>query len=316
MKKVQALPVFLSLMLMSSVSLTPAKASAMITKDYFNPFNKINEYVSKRDYTTNRIGNTNSGSITIASNEANWNRLPLHTEYVVKAKDTFLSIAQLYRISKEDIQKSNTWLSEPLEAGQVIYIPLSAERVHYVSWGDTVHNIANRYGVDLAELLNYNPDINIQALKLNQEIRVPNTKKNVVQVASVNSKEFNTAIAWPVIGVLTSKFGPRWGGFHQGIDIWNEKELQTSITAALPGTVLFADWSNSGYGQLVIIDHGNDIQTYYAHMSKIQVVKGQKIRQGDVIGRMGETGDSIGIHLHFELRVKEIPVNPMKYLSN
>lgn len=313
MKKVQALPVFLSLMLMSSVSLTPAKTSAMISKDYFNPFNKINEYVSKREYTANRISNNNS---TIASKTMNWRGLPLHTEYVVNAKDTFLSVAQMYRISKEDIQKSNSWLREPLEAGQIIYIPLSAERVHYISWGDTIHSIANRYGIDLTELLQYNPNINIEALKLNQEIRIPNTKKNVVQAASIDFKEFNNAIRWPVIGVLTSKFGPRWGGFHQGIDIWNERELRTSITAALPGTVIFAGWSNSGYGQLVIIDHGNDIQTYYAHMSKIHVVKGQKVRQGDAVGRMGETGDSIGIHLHFELRVKEMPVNPMTYLPN
>ncbi|MGV6802012.1 MAG: M23 family metallopeptidase [bacterium] len=106
---------------------------------------------------------------------------------------------------------------------------------------------------------------------------------------------------------ITSKFGPRGTGFHNGVDYG--AATGTPIKSAGPGKVIFAG-RKGGYGNLVIIRHGNECETYYAHMSKINVVHGQKVVGGMIIGRVGATGNATGPHLHFETRVNGKPVNP------
>ena len=118
-------------------------------------------------------------------------------------------------------------------------------------------------------------------------------------------------LVWPVHGTLTSGFGPRWGRMHEGIDIAGGSG--TPIAAAATGTVISAGWSG-GYGQLVVLDHGNGLSTAYAHLSSIAVSAGQTVPQGSVVGGMGTTGSSTGVHLHFEVRVNGSAVNPLGYL--
>ena len=118
-------------------------------------------------------------------------------------------------------------------------------------------------------------------------------------------------LIWPVTGPITSPFGPRWGGFHPGIDIGVPEG--TPIHAAAAGTVIYCGWE-SGYGNLVVIDHHNGIATAYAHQSKIAVSCGQNVAQGEVIGYSGCTGFCTGPHLHFEVRVNGTPVDPIGYL--
>jgi murein DD-endopeptidase MepM/ murein hydrolase activator NlpD len=118
-------------------------------------------------------------------------------------------------------------------------------------------------------------------------------------------------LVWPVHGTLTSGFGPRWGRMHEGIDIAGGSG--TPIAAAATGTVISAGWSG-GYGQLVVLDHGNGLSTAYAHLSSIAVRAGQTVPQGSVVGGMGTTGNSTGVHLHFEVRVNGSAVNPLGYL--
>jgi murein DD-endopeptidase MepM/ murein hydrolase activator NlpD len=118
-------------------------------------------------------------------------------------------------------------------------------------------------------------------------------------------------LVWPVHGTLTSGFGPRWGRIHEGLDIAGGSG--TSIAAAATGTVISAGWSG-GYGQLVVLDHGNGLSTAYAHLSSISVSAGQTVPQGSVVGGMGTTGSSTGVHLHFEVRVNGSAVDPLGYL--
>jgi murein DD-endopeptidase MepM/ murein hydrolase activator NlpD len=118
-------------------------------------------------------------------------------------------------------------------------------------------------------------------------------------------------LVWPVHGTLTSGFGPRWGRMHEGIDIAGGSG--TPIAAAATGTVISAGWSG-GYGQLVVLDHGDGLSTAYAHLSSIAVSAGQTVPQGSVVGGMGTTGSSTGVHLHFEVRVNGAAVNPLGYL--
>jgi murein DD-endopeptidase MepM/ murein hydrolase activator NlpD len=103
----------------------------------------------------------------------------------------------------------------------------------------------------------------------------------------------------------------RWGSLHPGIDIG--AGMGTPIKAAASGRVIVAAYSG-GYGNLVVIDHGNGLATAYAHQSRIAVSVGQEVSQGQVIGYVGSTGFSTGPHLHFEVRVNGSPADPMGYL--
>ena len=116
---------------------------------------------------------------------------------------------------------------------------------------------------------------------------------------------------WPVQGYVTSGFGPRWGRMHTGIDI--AAPAGTPIHAAKAGDVIYAGWMG-GYGNLVVLDHGDSVVTLYAHQSRIGVVEGQELNQGDVLGFVGTTGHSTGNHLHFEVRVDAQPRDPRPYL--
>ena len=118
-------------------------------------------------------------------------------------------------------------------------------------------------------------------------------------------------LIWPVNGPITSPFGPRWGGFHPGIDIG--VPTGTPIQAAAAGTVIYCGWE-TGYGNLVVIDHHNGLATAYAHQSRIAVSCNQDVSQGQVIGYVGCTGFCTGPHLHFEVRVNGTPVDPLGYL--
>jgi murein DD-endopeptidase MepM/ murein hydrolase activator NlpD len=115
---------------------------------------------------------------------------------------------------------------------------------------------------------------------------------------------------WPVNGPITSGFGPRWGSFHEGIDIG--APCGTPIHAAASGTIIYSGWMD-GYGNFVIIDHGNGLATAYGHQSAIYV-SGGSVSQGQTIGAVGSTGHSTGCHLHFEVRVNGNPVDPLGYL--
>jgi murein DD-endopeptidase MepM/ murein hydrolase activator NlpD len=116
---------------------------------------------------------------------------------------------------------------------------------------------------------------------------------------------------WPVEGVVTSGYGPRWGRMHTGIDIG--ARAGTPIWAAKAGEVIYAGWLG-GYGNCVLVDHGDGIATLYGHQSRIASSEGQILNQGDVLGFVGTTGHSTGNHLHFEIRVDAEPRNPRPYL--
>lgn len=118
-------------------------------------------------------------------------------------------------------------------------------------------------------------------------------------------------LQWPAEGPMTSPYGMRWGRMHQGIDIG--APMGAPIYAAAAGTVFHAA-SMGGYGNLTLIDHGNGMVTAYAHQSSFDVMSGS-VSRGQVIGRIGSTGNSTGPHLHFEVRMNGSAVDPMPYLS-
>jgi len=150
---------------------------------------------------------------------------------------------------------------------------------------------------------------------------------NFLQSASISphfhnyARQWQTNVrpsAWPVDGRLLSSFGERTdpfsgeGAVHTGVDL--SAPMGTPVHAAADGIVAHASWGGH-YGNLVVIDHGNGMQTWYAHLSRFLVVPGQEIRRGDILGRSGATGRVTAPHLHYEVRVGGTPVNPYKYLT-
>jgi len=120
-----------------------------------------------------------------------------------------------------------------------------------------------------------------------------------------------SGLVWPVNGTVVSGYGMRWGRLHEGIDI--AASSGTPIWAAAAGTVIHAGWLG-GYGNLVVVDHGNGLATAYAHASAILVGVGQQVAQGETVALVGSTGNSSGPHLHFEVRVNGVAVDPLLYL--
>ena len=122
---------------------------------------------------------------------------------------------------------------------------------------------------------------------------------------------------WPVEGQITGSFGERIdpfngeGAFHSGVDI--SSYVGSPVIAPADGVVTFADFMG-GYGRAVIVDHGHGISTRYGHLSSFAVTAGQHIQRGDTIGYVGLSGRSTGPHLHYEVRINDVPVNPYKYL--
>ena len=157
-------------------------------------------------------------------------------------------------------------------------------------------------------------DVDTAISSLYKEKKVVVPKSSGVKVAKLGSgyKDIGIKLIKPVSATITSRFGSRWGSNHKGTDFG--APTGTSIKAAASGTVTYAGWNSGGFGYLVIISHGNGVQTYYAHCSAILTKVGASVSQGQVIAKVGNTGRSFGSHLHFEVRVNDVAYNPENYL--
>ncbi|MGV6935274.1 peptidoglycan DD-metalloendopeptidase family protein [Paenibacillus sp. CMM36] len=149
----------------------------------------------------------------------------------------------------------------------------------------------------------------VQEEWLGQKVLQPSITEVVLRGTKVVG-EGSGQFAWPVSGAsMSSSFGARWGRMHEGVDLVGSADIHASDE----GVVSFAGQQN-GYGNVIMIDHGNGYQTVYGHLSSIGVHVGQVVQQGESIGVMGNTGRSTGTHLHFEIRKDNTPRNPMTYL--
>ena len=220
---------------------------------------------------------------------------------------------------------------------QVRRIPLTSSGV--IRLGDTLAEIARRYGMTIAELLRLNPGLETARLVVGSQVRLAQsspmpTIRPVLGLNPVGSggaswpetprfddpdqgqgfePPRSSAFIWPADGVFTSGYGWRWGRMHKGIDVANS--VGTPIRAVQDGQVSFAGWDDGGYGYLVKITHADGTVTVYAHNSRILVQTGEVVRQGQNISLMGSTGRSTGPHLHFEVRpAGRAAVNPMQFL--
>lgn len=260
--------------------------------------------------------------------------------YEVKKGDTLCKIGLLFQLPYQEIANKNG-VQNPrlLQIGRELNIPLRVKLV-VVKSGDSFNSMVNAYHTTPELLLYLNPSLQesktlspgmlisvpeqlstmrpVLAQKSKQKVIVsktsikkPQKKKSTAKVFS--AKTGTAKFIWPVDGKITSKFGWRNGRAHKGIDIWSPRKSNELIYAVAGGRVVKAGYSGA-YGNLVVIDHGNGWETYYAHLSRITVGKGDRVSQGQKLGNMGQTGNATGYHLHFEIRRDGSTLNPLKVL--
>ena len=162
---------------------------------------------------------------------------------------------------------------------------------------------------DKADALEHMRSLQEQSATLAARIRSAQSSSPVV--SGPTGEPSAAGFIWPVHGVLTSGYGWRWGRMHEGIDL--AVPVGTPVVAAAAGTVIVAGWFG-GYGNLVVVDHGNGVSTAYGHNTSVTVGVGQFVAQGQLVSYSGSTGHSTGPHVHFEVRVNGTAVDPLGYL--
>lgn len=242
--------------------------------------------------------------------------------YTVQDGDTVSSIAQKFGVSPETIRWQNNLTGDRIKVGQALQILPVTGIAHKVQKGDTVYSIAKKYDAEAQAIVDFpfNSFANDETFELaiGQTVIVPEGVMPAGIIATPRPRQVTpnagTVVAsgkfvWPTQGIITQRFS--W--YHPGIDIANNA-LPLDV-AADSGKVIYAGWDGTGYGNMVMIDHGNGFKTRYAHLSQIMVVNGQTVQRGNVIGKMGNTGHSTGPHTHFEIYYNGTRVNPLNYLK-
>ena len=168
-----------------------------------------------------------------------------------------------------------------------------------------------KYATEMKEFTDTETIVSALYIKMPVVKTVKRVGSSTGTTVSYENTPLGIGLMEPIAGIITSRFGSRRSGTHTGLDI--ATSAGTPIRAASPGTVIHAGWKGS-YGNLVKISHGNGIETWYAHCSKIYVNVGDQVNQGDIIAAVGSTGNSTGPHLHLEIRVNGQALNPQNYL--
>ncbi len=158
---------------------------------------------------------------------------------------------------------------------------------------------------------------------VSDQLVTANLQDHTIEIRNPATGEIDQTLTitsvWPATGVVTLEFGESdlpYQVMHTGIDIANPQgKIGDPVKAFMTGRVIYAGEISWGYGKHVIIDHGNNITSIYAHLNSISVTENQEIETGQIIGMEGSTGWSTGPHLHFEVRAYGIPVNPRDFLS-
>jgi murein DD-endopeptidase MepM/ murein hydrolase activator NlpD len=287
-----------------------------------------------------RITAASAGSPVSNLPPCDTNQSILYCVYTIQPGDTLISIAAAFGMKNGDVtaasmlvhsnQPDITSEEDLLQIGQQIKIPTVNGVVHTVRSGQTASDIADIYDVELADIQGVpaNGVTDLNNLKIGQELLVPNPKQFAIPVtvtasSGSSSTSSDTQVVrggqasqsgfiWPATGPISSYFGP---GHPLGIDIDFYSNPNQAVGAAAAGTVTFAGGNPCcSYGYYVVVNHGNGFETLYAHFSSIAVTVGQHVSQGQLLGYGGRTGYATGPHLHFEVHLNGVVVNPLIYL--
>ncbi len=261
-------------------------------------------------------------------------------EYTVEQGDTLSSIAESQNTSLEKIMILNQLDNTSIRPGRELEVPVSdqdddisvgrggenfriedREQTHSsaeeqtfsytVQPGDTLISISARFDVDVSTIQSLN-NLGDSQIVAGQELEIPGSEQRR-HISALERLNFR----WPTNGRITSDFGHRThpltgeSDFHTGIDI--AVSYGTPIYAAESGRISFSGWQG-GYGHTIIIDHGDGIETLYAHNSQLNVNEGERVNKGEIIAYSGNSGTSSGPHLHFEIIEEGEHIDPLHHL--
>lgn len=272
------------------------------------------------------------GDIVRAAAVQQNDRVPVFFEYKVQAGDTVGGVASRFGIRSTYITWNNADVTNAnaLAVGQTLQVPSVEGIIHSVRLGESVSEIAQRYDANAQDIIEFRAN-GLQGdpnrLREGSQILVPGGRKVEIAptiapprqpaaavaaatTAPATTVVPNSAWAWPVRGLMTSAFGP---SHPLGIDV--AVPPGTPITAAAAGTVIFVGGNPCcSYGYHIIIDNGAGYETTYAHLSGFSVQKGDRVAAGQRIATSGNSGNSTGPHLHFELHRGGRVQDPLQYL--
>lgn len=219
--------------------------------------------------------------------------------YVVKRGNTLSGIAKKYGVTVFALKKQNRLSSSKISVGQRIIIPTKVS--------PKTHAALSRRSLDVLA-----PYLSPKKYKAPSSIRKSGGKKKTFAPPK-KAPRIRVKLHWPLKNPkVTSRFGTRQSGKHDGIDIGAPRG--TKIYASAAGEVLFNGWGPTGYGRVILLKHSENVYTVYAHNHKNLVKKGRRVKKGEVIAMVGKTGRAKGNHLHFEVRVNRVAYDPLAYL--
>lgn len=261
-------------------------------------------------------------------------RKPEEKQYLVQVGDTYKSVAEQFSVTEKALRSTNqAGEDDELVSGKTIIIPIPKGMWYTVAEGDTVVSISKKFDLEPEYLITQNDIVDPEGLAVGRRVVLPGVfptqtplppptpkpTKAVAKSSSTTKKtsstkstskqtitetaappSTNARFGWPVNpdAVFQSQ---RFWSKHPAVDLASKGGKNVPIYASAGGKVVHASWSTRGYGNMVLIDHGNGFHTLYGHFSKIIVTNGQSVKRGQVLGYMGTTGYSTGVHLHFEI---------------
>lgn len=246
-------------------------------------------------------------------------------DYKVESGDTISSIAEKFGLSADTIKWANDLTSDSIKPEDSLKILPVSGVSHIVKSGDTLESVAKKYSAEQQAIMDFpfNDVPDDFSLKVGQLLIVPEGSPPQVAAparpkpqylaqgpaSAAFQAPFGAQFIWPTGGSITQYFA--W--YHPGVDIANR--AAPGVSTSDGGKIVVAGWpDSSGYGNRIVIDHGNGYTSLYAHLSNIYVSIGDTVSRGQLIGQMGSTGRSTGTHLHFEIHYKGVAINPLAIL--
>lgn len=292
-------------------------ASASTLAELGNPIYTNEEYTTNIDPSGEYLFKTvQTETIISRSNRATT------IKYIVREGESVGSLSSDFGITALTLKYANGLSGNSLKVGQELKIPPIDGLYTQVKRNETISSIASRYHVKTEDIVKYNGLNSGDPIFAGQELLIPGaivsstaaapsgSGGGKVNVPGVNPTSYAGRFAWPT-ETPTHYISQGYRGGHRAVDL--NRLNGWGIYASAPGVVQIQK-SRWGYGNLIIINHGDGWSTYYGHLSEFKVAAGKYVQKGELIGIMGSTGRSTGPHLHFEIRTDDVPQNPLNYL--
>lgn len=226
----------------------------------------------------------------------------------VRSGETLWDIAHKHGLNIDSLIGANNISNmNSIKPGQEFKILPVKGIIYRVSPGESLGSIARKFDIKEDTVMQDNNIEDASSLEVDQKLILRGAKPEFSYQDRLDQK-----FMYPINTRITSYYGPRWGRIHEGLDF--AAPMGSPIRVVSSGRVVYSGWSG-GYGYVVIVEHQKGLRTLYAHNSKLLVNVGESVGKGEVIARSGNTGNSTGPHLHFEVQVNGRPENPLDYIN-